>query len=160
MTEPPKHKARRLALRTVGGHFILGCFMCKLKKALTYDEQVDWLEQFHSLTVNDRSRAIEILKSVNYYRLSGYGIGLKEPTDKEKYKKGISLDFLYSLYLFDSNLRNILIHTIEYIEFSSEVVSLISSLINTVLKAIWIWLILRIKDLRTVHLSTQISLII
>ena len=116
MTEPPKHKARRLALRTVGGHFILGRFMCKLKKALTYDEQVDRLEQFHSLTVNDRNRAIEILKSVNYYRLSGYGIGLKEPKDKEKYKKGISLDFLYSLYLFDSNLRNILIHTIEYIE--------------------------------------------
>lgn len=103
--------------------------MCNLKKALTYDEQVDRLEQYHSLVINDREKAIEILKSVNYYRLSGYGIGLKEPTDKEKYKKGISLDLLYSLYKFDSNLRNILIHTIEFIEieFRSHIAYLLAT---------------------------------
>ena len=68
------------------------------------------------MIINDRNQAKEILKSVNYYRLSGYGIGLKEKTDKEKYINGTSLDLLYSLYQFDSNLRNLLIHTIEYIE--------------------------------------------
>lgn len=88
----------------------------ELKKPLTYDEQVDRLISAHNLTINDRGQAIEILKQVNYYRLTAYGIGLKKKEDREKYHDNISIEHLYRLYKFDSKFRNMLIHIIETIE--------------------------------------------
>ena len=49
----------------------------ELKPALTYDEQIIKLIDDHNLKVPNKNFAEEILKKVNYYRLSGYGIGLK-----------------------------------------------------------------------------------
>lgn len=88
----------------------------ELKPALTYDEQVVHLRKVHNLTIEDSRKAIEILKHVNYYRLSGYGIGLKQPDDLECYRDGITLSHIYKLYCFDSALRNLLIHLIEQLE--------------------------------------------
>ena len=48
----------------------------ELKPALTYDQQIDRLIHVHNLTISTPDAAISILKRVNYYRLSGYGIGL------------------------------------------------------------------------------------
>ena len=90
--------------------------MVELKEALTYDEQVDKLIYEHNLIVADREYAVSVLKKVNYYRLSAYGIGLKQVDDKEKYIDGITLESLYSLYEFDSKFKNILIHIIEQVE--------------------------------------------
>ena len=87
-----------------------------LKKPLTYEEQVEYLQVHHGLVVRNKKEATEILKQVNYYRLSAYGIGLKKKDDAEKYKDGVSLDSIFELYTFDSALRNLLIHTIEQIE--------------------------------------------
>ncbi|MGI6236214.1 MAG: Abi family protein [Candidatus Excrementavichristensenella sp.] len=89
-----------------------------LKEAKTYQEQIEKLVDFHCLEVPDRSRAEDILSTVNYYRLSGYGIGLKQPNDPDKYLPGISLEHIYHLYEFDSGLRNILMPLIEYVEIS------------------------------------------
>lgn len=89
--------------------------MADLKKALTYDEQVSRLQE-HDLIINDRAHAVSILKKVNYYRLSAYGIGLSKPGDKDHYEDGITIDAIYRLYCFDSRLRNILIHVIEQLE--------------------------------------------
>lgn len=88
----------------------------ELKKALTYEEQVDRLEKVHNLTIDSKEDAISILSRINYYRLSAYGIGLKKNDDPEKYADGISLKTLYRLYVFDSRFRNILFHTVEHIE--------------------------------------------
>lgn len=88
----------------------------ELKKALTYEEQVDRLEKVHNLTIDSKEDAISILSRINYYRLSAYGIGLKKKDDPEKYADGISLKTLYRLYVFDSRFRNILFHTVEHIE--------------------------------------------
>ena len=60
--------------------------------------------------------ATDILNRVNYYRLSAYGIGLKRSDDAEKYIPGITIQTLYDLYCFDSQLRSILIPVIEAIE--------------------------------------------
>jgi len=90
--------------------------MVSLKKALTYEEQVDHLINYHKLLVPDRDQAIYILRSVNYYRLSAYGIGLKKRDCPEDYMDGVSINTLYRLYTFDSRFRNLLIHTIEQIE--------------------------------------------
>ncbi len=85
----------------------------KLKPALTYDQQIDRLIHVHNLIITDSDIAISILKRVNYYRLSGYGIGLKKNDNLEEYMDGISLSHIYRLYQFDSSLRNALLHLIE-----------------------------------------------
>lgn len=87
-----------------------------LKKALTFEQQIDRMKNTHNLEIPNNEDAVKILSKVNYYRLSGYGIGLKQKEDKEKYLAGISLEHLYQLYCFDSLLRNKLIHVIEQIE--------------------------------------------
>lgn len=92
--------------------------MTCLKSPLTYQEQIDRLKNFHNLTINDTDEAISILKSVNYYRLSGYGIGLTVKDNKNEYQEGITLNDLYDLYNFDSLLKNLLFHVIEQIEIS------------------------------------------
>lgn len=90
--------------------------MAELKKALTYDEQIDRLKTVHNLTISDNAVALEILNKVNYYRLSAYGLGLTKKEDKEQYVDGITLEHIYRLYQFDSIFRNQLIHVIEYLE--------------------------------------------
>lgn len=90
--------------------------MVVLKQALDYEQQVDRLIEFHKLNIDDRSKAIAILKKVNYYRLSAYGIGLKKKDNPEEYTEGTSLSSIYKLYSFDSSFKNLLIHIIEQIE--------------------------------------------
>lgn len=90
--------------------------MEKLKSALTYDEQIDRLVNCHNLLINDRKVAENILKQVGYYRLSGYGIGLKKKGNKEEYIDGTTIESLYRLYAFDSKFKNMLMHIIEQIE--------------------------------------------
>ncbi len=92
--------------------------MRQLKEAKTYEEQIDNLITNHGLIITDRTEAEKILSTVNYYRLSAFGIGLKQPNDKEKYQASISLEHIYHLYQFDSELRNILTPLIEWIEIT------------------------------------------
>ena len=87
-----------------------------VKSRLTYEEQIRRLNEFHKLSIDDKEEAVQILKKINYYRLSGYGIGLTMPDDKDKYRQGISLNHLYQLYTFDSELKNLLSLVIEQIE--------------------------------------------
>ena len=87
-----------------------------LKPALSFNQQIERLKEVHNLTINDDEQALEILKRVNYYRLSAYGLGLTQKCDKEKYIDGISLEHIYRLYQFDSIFRNQLIHIIEQLE--------------------------------------------
>lgn len=88
----------------------------ELKPALSYKEQILKLKNDHNLTISDYIYAEEILKKVNYYRLSGYGIGLKKYDNKEHYKDNISIEDLFNLYCFDSEFKNNLMKTIEQIE--------------------------------------------
>lgn len=90
--------------------------MKPLKTPLSYADQIDRLISEHALMIDDKQTAIDTLNRVNYYRLSAYGIGLKQPTDAEKYLPGITIQTLYDLYCFDSQLRSILIPVIEAIE--------------------------------------------
>ena len=87
-----------------------------LKQPKTYQEQINNLVDNHGLIISDRTVAEEILSTVNYYRLSAYGIGLKQAADKELYQPGITIENLYHLYQFDSQLRNILTPLVEYVE--------------------------------------------
>ena len=70
----------------------------------------------HGLTIANSDEALLILRKVNYYRLSAYGIGLKDSKNPEMYLPGISLEHLYRLYAFDAHLRTLLIPVIEELE--------------------------------------------
>lgn len=88
----------------------------KLKPALEIEEQIKNLKIKHKLIINDTNKAKEILESVNYYRLTGYGLGLKRKGNEDEYIGGISLEHIYKLYQFDTKLRNAIIRIIEEIE--------------------------------------------
>lgn len=88
----------------------------ELKPALKYDEQIIKLRGNHNLSISDNKFATEVLQKVNYYRLSGYGIGLKKFNNKEHYKDHVSMEHLFNLYCFDSQFKNNLMRTIEQIE--------------------------------------------
>lgn len=90
--------------------------MKALKPPLSYIEQVNHLKTAHGLKIEDENQAIKILKQVNYYRLSGYGIGLTEKENREVFKSGVSLQQIYDLYCFDSLIKNQLIHALELVE--------------------------------------------
>ena len=98
-----------------GGHFFKETKM-KLKKPLCYNCQVNRLREFHHLEIDNRENAIKILETVNYYRLMGYGVGLKDKDDPELFERGISIEHIFNLYCFDSQLKNNLIKTLEQIE--------------------------------------------
>ncbi len=88
----------------------------KLKPALTYDQQIAKLVNDHHLKISDTKFAEKILMKINYYRLSGYGIGLKKPNNGEYYQDTITIEQLFNLYCFDSQFKNDLMRTIEQIE--------------------------------------------
>src|SRR5699024_2752954 len=88
----------------------------ELKPALSYEEQINKLKNDHNLSITDFNYVEDILKKVNYYRLSGYGIGLKNFNNREHYKDYVSIEYLFNLYCFDSQFKNNLIRTIEQIE--------------------------------------------
>lgn len=90
--------------------------MKPLKKALTYEQQIEHLKNSHGLKIPNLDSALNILKRVNYYRLSAYGIGLKKDSDPEMFQDGISIDYLFDLYSFDSSFRSLVLHTVEQIE--------------------------------------------
>lgn len=88
----------------------------KLKPALTYDQQIAKLVNDHHLKISDTKFAEKILMKINYYRLSGYGIKLKNPNNREYYQDTITIEQLFNLYCFDSQFKNDLMRTIEQIE--------------------------------------------
>ena len=62
-----------------------------LKVPKSYQQQVEGLINDHNLTIADIAAAEALLSSVNYYRLSAYGIGLKKESNPEHYVDGLTL---------------------------------------------------------------------
>lgn len=87
-----------------------------LKKPLSYKEQIENLKVKHALVIKNDENAEQILATVNYYRLSAYGIGLKTKQNPEMYIPGITLEHIYRLYCFDAQIRTLLIPMIEHLE--------------------------------------------
>ena len=86
-----------------------------LKEPKTFDEQIDLLKS-RGLIIGDEEKAKFILSNINYYRFSAYLIHFKK--EDETYKENITFEHIYNLYLFDKELRNILIDMLESIEIS------------------------------------------
>lgn len=73
----------------------------------TYDQQVDLLAG-RGMDVGDRVEAINVLRRINYYRLSGYWYPFRQLSGTQRlddFFPGTRLDDVVELYEFDARLR-------------------------------------------------------
>lgn len=82
------------------------------KPALTFEEQLELLKS-RGLIVEDEEFAIGILNRVNYYKLSGYSLGLR---DNNTFHEQTTFEQIYRLYLFNKQLSALLTDLIESVE--------------------------------------------
>ncbi len=86
------------------------------KEFKTIEEQIDILKE-RNLIINEE-KAKEIFRDNNYYYLiNGYkDLFIDENSEEEKYKEGVSLEEIFALYNFDSEIRSAFLKYILKIE--------------------------------------------
>ena len=85
------------------------------KQFKNLDEQIE-IFKFKGLVINDEKYAKDILLRENYFFLSGYRHLFMQSDNQKFYIKGTTFEELYSLFLFDRTLRNILFKNLLIIE--------------------------------------------
>lgn len=90
-----------------------------LKAPTSYAEQVQLLKD-RGMIIEDERHAYDVLRQINYYRLSAYWFHFLEPktptNQNNVFKPGTSFNKVIGLYDFDRALRLILIEALERIE--------------------------------------------
>lgn len=89
--------------------------MVELKKATTYDEQLDLLEK-RGVVIDNPDFCKSVLENINYYRLMAYFLPFKQ--DDNTYIPGTNFNCVYRIYEFDRKLRRILFSALEEVEIS------------------------------------------
>lgn len=89
--------------------------MANIKKATTYQEQLDLLKS-RGVIIESDNTCIEILENVNYYRLLAYFLPFK--TSDDTYAAGTSFLRVYRTYEFDRKLRRVVFTALEEVEVS------------------------------------------
>lgn len=84
------------------------------KPPLTFEEQADQL--LARGLIAEKDLLIQRLKAVSYYRLSGYWYPFRNPGDI--FRSGTSLDVVWRRYVFDRQLRLLVMDGIERVEVS------------------------------------------
>ncbi len=87
----------------------------KSKTFKTLDEQIDILVN-KGLVVADVEATKSILLRENYFFLSGYRHLFMDPIDNKRYLEGTTFKELYSMFLFDRQIRNIIFKNILIVE--------------------------------------------
>lgn len=85
-----------------------------IKKPKTFKEQVEILKS-RGIIVTNNDLALNILKGINYYRLSAYILTHKKSDGNYH---SISIEDIYKLYVFDKKLRNLILPMLEEIEIA------------------------------------------
>jgi len=85
------------------------------KEILTFEEQLDLLEE-RGLIIDNFPQAINFLKNISYYRLSGYWWSLQIDTAQHEFEEGTEFIEIIRRYTFDRKLRLIVFDAIERIE--------------------------------------------
>ena len=86
-----------------------------VKSFKTLDEQIEILKN-KRLDISDVYYTKDVLLRENYFFLSGYRHLFMDPTNKKLFLEGTRFEELYSLFLFDRTLRNIMFKYILVIE--------------------------------------------
>lgn len=97
----------------MGAHFYFRGNV-QLKKSKTYKEQVEILKK-KGLAVGNDGDVVNFLNHVNYYRFSGYFLSFISQSEKKFHNK-TSFEKLKNIYYLDSELRKLLMGTIDEIE--------------------------------------------
>lgn len=85
-----------------------------LKNPKSFDQQVQILVD-RKLNISDRNKVKEILRKINYYRLSAYFKPFYKPSIEE-FQEGVTFEDVYNLYNFDKELRELLLRLTAMIE--------------------------------------------
>ncbi|MBP1047369.1 Abi family protein [Enterococcus sp. BWM-S5] len=85
------------------------------KPATTYDEQIELLKS-RNLIIEDEENAKGFLKSVGYFRLSGYWLTLCQ--GKDVFKNGATFNHIINIYDTDAELKKLLFGLLEDIEIN------------------------------------------
>ena len=88
-----------------------------IKQIQTFASQISILKQ-RGLLISNEHDAEEWLRKVSYYRMSGYWYPLLADRQNHIFKPGSTFEQAKMLYEFDSQLRRIVLSTIERIEIA------------------------------------------
>jgi abortive infection bacteriophage resistance protein len=87
------------------------------KTSKTFAEQVQIL-QGHGLIIPDVIKAEFYLSQLNYYRFAAYCLPFEQEHTTHKFQAGVTFDDVLNIYIFDRELRLLLMDAIERIEVS------------------------------------------
>ncbi len=87
------------------------------KQPTTFADQVDLLES-RGLFIPDKPRAEFFLSQLNYYRFSAYCLPFEQDHASHQFKAHVGFDDVLNLYVFDRELRLLMLDAIERIEVS------------------------------------------
>lgn len=85
------------------------------KPALTHEQLVERMRS-RGLVVADQDRALRYLRQIGYYRLSPYMIPFQQGRGDHTFQPGTSFDDVLGLYVFDRQLRLLVLDGLERIE--------------------------------------------
>lgn len=88
-----------------------------IKPPETIEQLVDRLRR-RGMTVRDEAKACHYLKHLNYYRLAAYWLPFEADHATHRFKPGADFDEVLNLYMFDRELRLLVLDAIERIEVS------------------------------------------
>ena len=87
------------------------------KPPLTIEEQIERLQE-RGLSIEDPAEAAHYLSHLNYYRLCAYWLPFEADHGSHRFRDDASFKAVLNLYIFDRELRLLILDAIERIEIS------------------------------------------
>jgi len=87
------------------------------KPFLTIAQQIEQLKS-RGMLFADESKATYYLENLNYYRLSAYWLPFEKEHSSHTFKQGTQFEKVLEFYIFDRELRLLMLDAIERIEVS------------------------------------------
>ena len=87
------------------------------KPPTTFAQQISLLEQ-RGLVIDDKVKAQFYLSQLNYYRFAAYCLPFEQDHATHTFKAGTNFDDVFNLYIFDRELRLLILDAIERFEVS------------------------------------------
>lgn len=88
-----------------------------VKPPLSYQQQIDLLVS-RGMNIPDHDRAHRYLSHLNYYRLAAYWLPFEEDHATHRFRQGTTFDVVLNHYIFDRELRLLVMDAIERFEVS------------------------------------------
>ncbi|MDO8418041.1 MAG: Abi family protein [Agitococcus sp.] len=87
------------------------------KPPLTFAKQLQLLKS-RGMIVNDDNKALNYLGQLNYYRLGAYWLPFEQSHQSHQFLQGTTFERVVDLYVFDRELRLLVLDAIERVEVS------------------------------------------